>query len=445
MKAFVNIKTFFQNEKDRTIENLAKVYKDDQLLYKSIKDLLLSHFTADQIKKKKILLKPNFVRQNINPHDDICLFTHPNLIYSTLKVLLECTPSQITIGDAPIQNCDWHKMLNRNFFQTIDKLSETYNIPIKVVDFRKVIFYPSENRFGKSKRTDDDYLIFDLGKKSWLEPITKEKNYFRVTNYNPDRMAKSHSVGMHKFCVAKEVFEADIVITMPKSKTHRMSCITNSLKILVGINGDKDYLPHHRIGSKSQGGDCYKDSSILRVMAEHLLDFSNRHRGRFYFLPTKKIVSALWWLSNPNKEISINAGWYGNDTVWRMVMDLNTIAIYGKLDGTIANTPQRTLYTLCDAIVGGQGSGPLDPDPLALGMLTFSNDSYLMDEVMGEIFSLNIPKVPLLKEAAALNSKKELEFILNGKNVEYNSIKKLRTKVELAPGWVNYNKNIHDL
>ena len=48
-------------------------------------------------------------------------------------------------------------------------------------------------------------------------------------------------------------------------------------------------------------------------------------------------------------------------------------------------------------------------------------------------------------EAAALNSKKELEFILNGKNVEYNSIKKLRTKVELAPGWVNYNKNIHDL
>ena len=250
---------------------------------------------------------------------------------------------------------------------------------------------------------------------------------------------------MHKFCVAKEVFEADIVITMPKSKTHRMSCITNSLKILVGINGDKDYLPHHRIGSKSQGGDCYKDSSILRVMAEHLLDFSNRHRGRFYFLPTKKIVSALWWLSNPNKEISINAGWYGNDTVWRMVMDLNTIAIYGKLDGTIANTPQRTLYTLCDAIVGGQGSGPLDPDPLALGMLTFSNDSYLMDEVMGEIFSLNIPKVPLLKEAAALNSKKELEFILNGKNVEYNSIKKLRTKVELAPGWVNYNKNIHDL
>lgn len=130
-------------------------------------------------------------------------------------------------------------------------------------------------------------------------------------------MANSHSVGMHKFCVAKEVFEADIVITMPKSKTHRMSCITNSLKILVGINGDKDYLPHHRIGSKSQGGDCYKDSSILRVMAEHLLDFSNRHRGRFYFLPTKKIVSALWWLSNPNKEISINAGWYGNDTVWQ--------------------------------------------------------------------------------------------------------------------------------
>ena len=445
MTAFVNIKTFFQSEKDRTIENLAEVYKDEELLYKSVKNLLLSHFVVDQIKGKKILLKPNFVKQNINPHDDICLFTHPNLIYSTLKVLLECEPSLITIGDAPIQNCDWNKMLSHDFYQTIDELSETYNIPIKVVDFRKVIFYPSKNKFDKSKRTENDYLIFDVGKRSWLEPITKEKNQFRVTNYDPDRMGKSHSRGMHKFCIAKEVFEADIVITMPKSKTHRMSCITNSLKILVGINGDKDYLPHHRIGAKSQGGDCYKDSSVLRTVAEYLLDFSNRHRGAFYFLPARKIVSGLWRLSNPSKEMSMNAGWYGNDTVWRMVLDLNTIAIYGKLDGTLANTPQRTLYTLCDAIVGGQGSGPLEPDPLALGMLAFSNDSFLMDEVMGEIFSLDIQKVPLLREAAALNSKKQLEFILNEESVEYNSIKKLRTKVELAPGWVNYNKSLHDL
>lgn len=106
--------------------------------------MLLNHFATDQIKGKKILLKPNFVRQNINPHDDICLFTHPNLIYSTLKVLLECGPSLITIGDAPIQNCDWNKMLNSDFYQTIDELSEAYNIPIKVVDFRKVIFYPSK-------------------------------------------------------------------------------------------------------------------------------------------------------------------------------------------------------------------------------------------------------------------------------------------------------------
>lgn len=287
-------------------------------------------------------------------------------------------------------------------------------------------------------------MIFDVGIRSWLEPITKEKNQFRVTNYDPDRMGKSHSRGMHKFCVAKEVFEADIVITMPKSKTHRMSCLTNSLKILVGINGDKDYLPHHRIGAKSQGGDCYKDSSALRTMAEYLLDFANRHRGTFYFLPVRKIVSGLWLLSNPSREISMNAGWYGNDTVWRMVLDLNTIAIYGKLDGTLANTPQRTLYTLCDAIVGGQGSGPLEPDPLALGMLAFSNDPFLMDEVMGEIFSLDIRKVPLLREAAALNSEKQLEFILNGKSVEYDSIKELSTKVELAPGWINYNKNLHD-
>lgn len=439
MTSNMYIKTFFKASEERTVENLSKVYENRNLLFESVKAVMLHELTPDKITGKSILLKPNFVLQNRKPTDPICLFTHPNLIFATLKVLLECKPSKITVGDAPVQNCDWNLMLDKSFYDEIDKLSKEYNTPIKVVDFRKVIYNYETNQFGKSKRTENDYFIFDVGNRSWLEPITAEKNQFRVTNYDPDRMALSHSKGSHKYCVAKEVFESDVVITLPKTKTHRMSCITNSLKILVGINGDKDYLPHHRLGARSHGGDCYKDKSILRTMAEYILDFANRRRGSCIYIPARHLVSFLWKISNPGKDMSMNAGWYGNDTVWRMILDLNTIAMYGTNKGELSDVPQRTLYTLCDAIIGGQGEGPLEPSPLALGILAFSNDPYMTDVAMGEIFNLNVDKVPLLRESKILNKEKEQNYYINGNLVDFNRVKELKTNVTLSAGWENYN------
>lgn len=439
MKSFVDIKTFFSSDEVRTIDKLACVYEDETLLYDSVKQIILPHIPINEFKGKRVLIKPNFVRQNERPYDEICLFTNLNLLYATLKVILECGVHAITIGDAPIQDCDWNLMLDMNFYNRVETLSKEYNIPIKIVDFRKVIFNSKTNVFGRSMRLESDYIIFDLAKRSWLEPITSKENKFRVTNYNPDRMAMAHAIGKHEYCIAKEVFESDIVITMPKVKTHRMACITNSLKILVGINGDKDYLPHHRIGSKDQGGDCYKEFSYCRLIAESLLDFSNRHKGSMFYKPARLLERLLWKLSGPNGEISENAGWYGNDTVWRMVLDLNTIALYGKLDGTLSNTPQRTLFTLCDGIIGGEKNGPLRPDPLPLGVLAFSNDSYLMDVIAGKLFSLDIEKVPLLRQANDIIKDRDVNYILNGQVVSIEEILKLKTNVQLADGWVNYN------
>ena len=229
------------------------------------------------------------------------------------------------------------------------------------------------------------------------------------------------------------------VITMPKTKTHRMACMTNSLKILVGINGDKDFLPHHRIGSAECGGDCYKEHSVLRSFSEKIWDFANRHQGTWLYKPSVYSAIIAWKLSRPDKKTLVNAGWFGNDTVWRMVMDLNLIALYGKPDGTLSDKPQRTLYTLCDAIIGGEGEGPLYP-PLPLGMLTFSNDAYLSDEIMGHVWKLNIDKIPLLKEAKRLNSEKDIKLFIEGKAVNVNELNKLSIDVKLSPGWEDYNK-----
>ncbi len=439
-KPFVNLKVFFNSDSERTINRLASLYDDERLMYESIRELVEGHIEDSNIRSKRILLKPNWVKHCVGEFDPICLCTHNSVTLALVKVLLEHKPTSIVLGDAPIQGCIWEQMMDKDFESEIKSLSAEYKTPMVIKDFRKVTFCPETNQLEEGRNLEENYLIFDVGKKSYLEDITSPNNTFRVTCYNPDRLALSHHKGVHKYCVTKDVFECDTIITIPKIKTHQKSGITNSLKILVGINGDKDYLPHHRIGAEGHGGDCYKGWHPLRRMSELILDAANRRRGKITYKFLNYLSAGLWRLSIPTPAQNLAAGWYGNDTVWRMVLDLNMVAIYGRRDGTLADRPQRTLYTLCDGIIGGQGNGPLSPDPLPLGVLAFSNDPYAMDEVAGLLFNLNLDRIPLLKESKRLNKEKDIDYYINGAKVNLDDVRKYSTDVVLPPGWVDYNK-----
>ena len=48
---------------------------------------------------------------------------------------------------------------------------------------------------------------------------------------------------------------ADVVINLPKLKTHKKTGVTISLKNMVGINGYRNCLPHHTIGTPDASGD----------------------------------------------------------------------------------------------------------------------------------------------------------------------------------------------
>ncbi len=435
----IRIETFYNNEESRTIDTLSTIYNDKQLIKDKIKKIGIGFLDDEKIfKQKNILIKPNWVLHNHNDYDDICLRTNNSIIIALLEILLPLNPQKIVIGDAPIQRCDWYKMINKTFIDEINKLSSLYKTPIEIKDFRRVTFDPKLNNPQKEKRPLSEYIIFDLGEKSYLEPISANKNNFRVTDYNPDRLAESHRKGVHKYCISKELFEADVVISMPKIKTHQKTGITCALKILVGINGDKDYLPHHRIGGKERGGDCYPGKNIFRLWSEYLLDTANRRQGKITYYFFSYAAAVFWKLTKPKKEHNLSAGWYGNDTTWRMVFDLNKIAKYGKKDGTLSEKPQRVIYSLCDGIIGGQGDGPLNPAPLPLGILAFGDDSYLMDLVVGNIFRLNIDKIPLLKEAQKMV--KDYSIYLNGEKISIDKINDISLDVIMPPGWTNYNK-----
>jgi hypothetical protein len=250
-------------------------------------------------------------------------------------------------------------------------------------------------------------------------------------------MSEAHAPGIHKYCITKKFFDSDIVISLPKVKTHQKTGLTAAMKNIVGINGDKDFLPHHRIGGSGRGGDCYPGNSILRYLAELSLDQANRNQGKFSYRLLQKISSLLWLISFPGPEHNLAAGWYGNDTTWRMVMDLNRIAIYGEKDGTLSDQPQRSVYSLCDGIIAGQGDGPLGPDPLPLGVISFTNDSLTNDRAMAELMKLPVDKIPLLS-ANDLSVKNDSHIILNGSSISMEELRSFSVTADPPRGWKRY-------
>lgn len=436
---FVNIESLFNNEQERNISSLAQVYEQPELLKEKIRKITKGFLDSnDTIAKKKILLKPNWVTHNRKEDDEICLRTNDNLLLAFIEIILDYRPAKITIGDAPLQGCSWEKMQSLDFYKKIGELSDRHSIPIVIKDFRRVTFSPDKNNPITDRNPISDYIIFDLGKESYLEPVSSMKPNFRVTNYNPDRLKESHTIGKHKYCITKELFEADIVISIPKVKTHQKTGITGALKNLVGVNGDKDYLPHHRVGGKGFGGDCYPGKNFLRRISEYFLDCANRQQGKniYWFWIYSSII--MWKISLPKNVHHLAASWFGNDTCWRMVMDLNKIAIFGKKDGTISKTPQRELFSLCDGIIGGQGDGPLNPQPLPLGVISFTNNSLINDICMATLMGFDIQKIPLLKTAGPNIIEENISLTLNGQQTTLKNIANLSIQTLPPPGWVDY-------
>ena len=443
-KGFVNILTAYSDrDKELNIDYLSSIYADREKINHLVHNLLEGKIERDIIEGKSVLLKPNWVKHNVNNWDEICLCTHEHFILAVLEEILSYKPSKVLLADAPVNVCKWDLLLSCEFYNEIERLQNNTGIEIEVKDFRRTITDLDANKVVTGRVPMDEYVIFDVGEKSHLEPITTGDNRFRITNYNPDDMKNYHGRGMHKYCIAKDFFDYDVVFTLPKMKTHQKTGFTNALKILIGINGDKDYLPHHRLGAADHGGDCYKKDSQLRRMAEWASDQKNKRLGKKSYLFYSKLSSFCWAFSRTEPGMSLSAGWYGNDTIWRTVMDIQMIANYGSVDsegnGIINELPQRKVYSICDGIIGGQGNGPLSPDPLPLGVVAFSDNSYLMDVVGGVLMGMAIDKIPLL-HFAKINTDLEASTIkLNDQMININDLKDYSVNAQMPIGWVHYN------
>jgi hypothetical protein len=95
--------------------------------------------------------------------------------------------------------------------------------------------------------------------------------------------------------------------------------------------------------------------------------------------------------------------WYGNDTAWRMALDIARILIYGTNSGTLESAPQRRHVILVDGVVAGEEEGPLSPKAVKCGTLLFSDDVVSADWTVSRLMGFDPQKLALLRETLKLS------------------------------------------
>jgi hypothetical protein len=120
---FVNIRTVVEPG-SRDIAALARIYQDREWLADIMEDVAEDMLTDEKIADKAILLKPNWVRHDRIPSDEICLRTHDSFLLAALNAVLKRRPREVLIGDAPIQGCHWSKVVTAPLLAAIARLEE---------------------------------------------------------------------------------------------------------------------------------------------------------------------------------------------------------------------------------------------------------------------------------------------------------------------------------
>lgn len=358
-----------------------------------------------------VLLKPNMVHQ-LHPRDSEgwrYVITHGSIIRAVADYVWKAVGStgRVIVADAPQTDASFSEMVRllgldiiRDFyrsrglaFETVDLRQEEWTTRGDVVVERRKL---PPNPYGS--------VAFDLGQASEFVNHSGSGNYYGA-DYDAGVVNRHHSGGKHEYLIAGCAIKCDVVFSLPKWKTHKKAGITASLKNLVGVNADKNWLPHHTEGSPLQGGDEHPNPDFKhrteRQVAAAVRELSFRVPviGPWVHRVARRAGKTVFG----DTESTIRSGnWFGNDTIWRMCLDLNKIVFYGNPDGTLRPPhPQnrKRHYVIVDGILAGQGRGPLDPDPVPAGVVLFGLHPPSVDAACAYLMGFDPDKVPIVSGA----------------------------------------------
>ena len=382
----------------------------------------------------RVAVKPNMVRDYHDsvPAYDSSLTTHGSVVRAVIDYVSIALKGRgsIVIADSSQNDADHGNIVK---MQGLDEIQTFYDansdIKVGIEDLRPERVEKIEGlivRRIKLKGDPEGYTVVDLGGNSSFGELDYDivKMLLGAESMD-DSIREWHTGDRHAYQVCNTFLKADVVINLPKMKTHKKSGITVCLKGLIGILGDKTIVPHCRKGHPASGGDQFAESRFLD-RAETFV--SARFHAAFRKLgPARKLLArsarhsgnTLFGMTDAPRIRSGN--WHGNDTIWRTVLDLARILIFADKCGRFSEEPGRRCFFLVDGIIGGEGNGPLAPTPKNAGVILAGFNPVAVDIAAARLMGFDPMKIKMLKSAVQNSNSRLVDFDMGEVDIQSNN------------------------
>lgn len=360
-----------------------------------------------------VFIKPNTVRHyHVEGKDLFSVITHGSVVRPVLDYIGIALKGEgrIIVGDSQTLYGHFDEAQELSFITPVlDWFRSQSPIEVEHFDLRKVRAVRTwlGGRWGRVKVEHDPrgYKTVDVGSRSMLDGLDATK--FRTVVSDVQVMRDHHGAGKHQYVFPGSVLASDAIIAIPKLKTHRRAAVTLALKSCIGFASDKGTLAHYQVGSPEEGGDEYIHMSWRKRQISHLQDKVQQAGNvplQFLFATARNLLWYTHYLTPLDDKVN-EAMWYGNNTIWRTILDCYQITMFADKEGKLQDTPQRNHFAVVDGIVGGERVGPIAPDPVYPGVLLAGADAVSLDAVGTALMGFDGEKVPLIKNGLDLADK----------------------------------------
>jgi uncharacterized protein (DUF362 family) len=375
-----------------------------------------------------VIIKPNFVRsRHFEGKDPFGMITHPSVLRAVADYCWIALKGdgRIIIADAPQYDCNFGELRELTKLDAMcDFFSGFSGAKVEVLDLRN--YWSAARHFPSMIRQlpgDPQGVVrVNLGSKSALYAHPHPERFYGAV-YHRNEVISHHTGEKQEYEVSATVLNADVVISVPKMKVHKKVGVTLNTKGLVGICTNKNFLVHYTLGSPSEGGDQYPEGlftpverafiKIERWMYDHLLATRKAaleylHRSIYWLHGT--FIKPLGITVAKEKRVLDTGNWYGNDSAWRMAVDLLGVISFSDSNGRLHDSPQRKLFSIVDGIIGGENNGPLVPDSKPVGILAGGDNLLAVDIVVARLMGFDHQKI---RQFSVLNDS-QFDFGLRG-------------------------------
>ena len=392
---------------NKVMVTVVKNYNADAI-YETLPDSVFAQVRSGDT----VIIKPNWVRESHVDHPGQWeqVITHPTVITAVLRKVLDrlSGAGRVVITDGPQTDASYAKLIAHYPVDAWYREAGERGVALEVIDLRdnewkmkdsivvERLDLPGDPR-GKTE-------VLLNGETSEFWGHRKSKRGYYGADYNRNETNLAHDGHVNRYSVSRTVLEADVFINLPKLKTHRKSGITCCLKNLVGINTYKNYLPHHSEGGPCEGGDQFPVDTAKARIEGPLMGFLKQN-----VLKNPRLARLLSPLNHAGKKVFgdtrqvVRSGnWYGNDTIWRMILDLNKVLLYANPDGTLRAGEQvhaKRYIGIVDAILAGEGHGPLAPEAVEMGYLFCGSNPVAIDAVCATFMGFDPRKISTIAHA----------------------------------------------